>query len=548
MARYNLPAPTVNLRTVRTTGPALTHEGGQGFARDPASELLMLAVNYMAGESTFYESAIQRDDRFARLVREVAVSDPDWIAGFLPWLRTGGNLRTASIVAGAEAAKAWLDAGRPGGRTLIASVIDRPDEPGEFLAYWASRYGLAGKTPDKNGRMPAPRLPMPVKRGVGDAALRIWAEYGLLKYDTPSHGWRFGDVLELTHPGRPEWKDRPQHWQRDLFEHAIDRRHNRSTPPPDWPAGQEWPPTTLAMIRYNGELRELLGEDPTLALDTQRLKDAGMTWEDALSLVGSKVDKRQLWEALIPVMGYMALLRNLRNFDEAGVSDRVAGQVLDRLTDPGQVARSRQFPYRYLAAYEQAPSQRWGHGLDLALQTSLANLPALPGRSAVLIDTSASMEDPLSAKSKMSRVKAAAVFGVALALRNEAELYGFASGVFRHKIPKGASLLREITRFVGRVGEVGHGTEIAASLRQVYNGQDRVFVITDMQTFHDRTGDTTSAVPREVPFYGFNLGGYKVTAIDAGTPNRTELGGLGDSMFKIIPLIESGARGELPWA
>ena len=54
------------------------------------------------------------------------------------------------------------------------------------------------------------------------------------------------------------------------------------------------------------------------------LRAAGLTWEDVLSLVGSKVDKAQLWSALAPSMGYMALLRNLRNMDEAGVSDDVA--------------------------------------------------------------------------------------------------------------------------------------------------------------------------------------------------------------------------------
>ena len=90
-------------------------------------------------------------------------------------------------------------------------------------------------------------------------------------------------------------------------------------------------------------------------------------------------------------MGYMALLRNLRNFDEAGVPDDVAERVAAKLADPDEVARSRQFPFRFLAAYEQAPSLRWGHALDTALQLSLANLPALPGRSLILVDTSASM-------------------------------------------------------------------------------------------------------------------------------------------------------------
>jgi hypothetical protein len=62
------------------------------------------------------------------------------------------------------------------------------------------------------------------------------------------------------------------------------------------------------------------------------------TWENALSFAGSRVDKARLWTALIPAMGYTALLRNLRNFDEAGVPDDVAARVAARLADPEQVA------------------------------------------------------------------------------------------------------------------------------------------------------------------------------------------------------------------
>ena len=39
-------------------------------------------------------------------------------------------------------------------------------------------------------------------------------------------------------------------------------------------------------------------------------------------------------------MGYMALLRNLRNFDEAGLPDDAAEAVTARLADPEQVAKS----------------------------------------------------------------------------------------------------------------------------------------------------------------------------------------------------------------
>src|SRR5690606_35596365 len=103
----------------------------------------------------------------------------------------------------------------------------------------------------------------------------------------------------------------------------------------------------LPMVAANAALRRAAATRPEVLRDPAVLRTAGMTWEDVLSLAGSRVDKRGLWEALIPSMGYMALLRNLRNFDEAGVSDEVVQQVAARLADPAQVARSRQFPLRF---------------------------------------------------------------------------------------------------------------------------------------------------------------------------------------------------------
>jgi TROVE domain len=500
-----------------------TYEGGAGHLHDARSELFLLAVANFVGENTFYEKATDRDRRYADLVGRVAVTDPEWTGRFLRWLRSDANMRSASLVGALEAAKAMLAAHIPGARQLVDAVLQRADEPGEALAYWMSRYGRA--------------VPKPVKRGVADAVVRLYTERSLLKYDTTSHTFRFADVIDLVHPVPAAAKP----WQGALFKHALDRRHGRDADTP----------SALSMVTANAALRHAAVDDPDRLLVAEALAPAGMTWEDALSLAGSKLDKARLWTALIPTMGYMALLRNLRNFDEAGVPDRVAGWVAAKLSDPTEVSRSRQFPYRFLAAYEQAPSLRWAQALDQALQLSLANLPALPGRSLILVDTSASMSSGgFSARSAMSPVKAAAVFGVALAARGEhVDLYGFADGVFRHKVRRAASVIREVDRFVNRVGEVGHGTRIADSVRATLRRHDRVFVISDMQTFAPGygTGDVTEIVPRGTPLYGFNLGGYRRTAFDAGAPNRIEFGGLTDATFRMIPLIESGRNADWPF-
>lgn len=523
MSKFN--SPTVKARNtavgpIRTKAKKIaTHEGADGFKRDTRSELFLLAVSNFVGESTFYESASDRDGRYRKLVRKMAVKDGEWTANLLAWLRgPEANMRSASLVGAAEYVHARLEAGISGGnRHVISSVLQRADEPGELLAYWMSNYGR--------------KLPQPVKRGVADAAVKLYSEKSLLKYDTASHGFRFGDVIDLTHPAAKTA------WQSDLFRHALDRRHNRDNPIPE----------SLETLRANATFKtytplyiDHLAERGEL---TEALANAGMTWEQ-LGSFGAWTAAR--WEAIIPSLGMMGAARNLRNFDEAGVSDTVAAQVAARFMDADQVARSRMLPFRWLSAYEAAPSLRWGHALDTALGHSLRNIPALPGRSLILIDTSGSMQGmTYSARSTMTPVKAAAVFGVALGVRNakNADIYGFASGEFRHEVKPSASALREIERFIKRVGEVGHGTDIAGAVRRQYKGHDRVFLISDMQTC---TSNITAAVPKDVPVYGFNLGGYRPAAYETGS-NRHEFGSLTDATFKLVPLLESGRDGAWPW-
>ncbi|MER6984129.1 TROVE domain-containing protein, partial [Streptomyces carpinensis] len=82
MARFNTKAAKVQPTSrVTSTGRVLrTYEGGRGHERDARSELFLLAISNMVSRQTFYESGADRDDRFAKLVRELAVADPSWTA------------------------------------------------------------------------------------------------------------------------------------------------------------------------------------------------------------------------------------------------------------------------------------------------------------------------------------------------------------------------------------------------------------------------------------------------------------------------------------
>ncbi|MDX3310016.1 TROVE domain-containing protein [Streptomyces sp. NPDC054884] len=520
--RWPLPPPATT-RTLHHP-PALrphtrTHQGGAGYARTPKAELFLLAIANMVGHHSFYEDAVARDLRYEQLVRTLAVSDPEWTLGLLGWLRTEAHMRTASLVGAAEFVRARLDAGAVGfSRQAVAVVLQRADEPGELLAYWTSRYGR--------------RIPQPLKRGIADAVRRLYTGRALLKYDTASRAYRFGDVIELTHPT----PDPRRPWQGDLFRYAIDRRHrgDRALPPP----GQ----TLLAAHRELmtvpvGDRRALVtGRD-----GAERLNAAGMTWESVAGWLQGPLDAA-VWEAVVPSMGPMALVRNLRNLDQAGVSDEVAAEVAARISDPDEVRRSRQFPFRYLAAHRNTPSRRWEEPLEAALGHSLANVPQLPGRTLVLVDRSGSMFDRPSEHTQLNRADTAAVFGTALALRAErADLVEFGTDSRRVALTPGEPVLRVLDRF----HDLG-GTNTATAIKRHYDRHDRVVIVTDEQTGMTPWADPLHTIPFHVPVYTWNLAGYAPAHAPAG-PHHHTFGGLSDAAFRLIPLIEAGRDSTWPW-
>jgi len=522
MSRFNIrKAKAGPASPVTTTGQrTVNHAGGTGHLRDAKSELFLLAVANLVGQDAFYEKGGDRDDRFTALVRELAVSDPEWTLGLLRWLRTEAFMRTAALVGAAEFTRARLDAKAAGfSRQVVDAVLQRPDEPGELLAYWTSRYGR--------------NLPQPLKRGLADAARRLYNGRALLKYDTASKGYRFGDVLELTHPApHPE-----KPWQGALFKHALDRRHH-----PD----EAIPPATDRLLTANRELLALPVEQRRAVVTgeggPERLAAAGLTWEALAGWLQGPLDAA-VWEAIIPSMGPMALVRNLRNFDQAGVSDEAAAEVARRISDPAEVARSKQFPFRYLAAHRHAPSLRWGHALERALGHSLANVPSLPGRTLILVDRSGSMFDQPSAQTQLNRADSAAIFGTALKVRAaDADLVEFGNDSHVIKVGKGDSVLKVLERF----HNLG-GTETAKAVRTHYRRHDRVVIVTDEQAYQAWGGDPLAEIPARIPVYTWNLAGYRTGHAPSGSAHRHTFGGLSDAAFRLIPLLEAGHNAAWPW-
>jgi hypothetical protein len=538
MPKFNTKqAKTVGTSPVATKGPAVTYEGGAGFGRDARSDLYLLAVTNMVSEATFYEKAEDRDTRFADLVRTVALEDPAWIQGMLPWLRTDGFMRSASVVGAAEAAKVLCDEHRYDGvEAMVDGVLRRADEPGEFMAYWRS---IAGRSQPKRYR--------PVHRGVARAVVRLYTERNWLKWDSAKGGIRFADVIEIVHP-RATLDEPLADWQSELFKYILDKRHNREG---------VTIPASLGMLRAHAGWRSVVGEVTTgmsstsakdrmitELLDPDLLAAAGLTWEDVLSALGDKIDKKELWKAIYPSMGAMALIRNLGGMDEAGLPDTDAERIGKIFSDPEQVKRSKQFPFRYLAAYNAVNSLRWGHYLEKALTASLDNVPELPGSTLILVDRSGSMfHARMSDRSELNRADGAAIFGTALAMRaQKASLVQFGTRHLEVPFRRGEALLR----ILGKFDSMG-GTNTSTAVKAHFRGHDRVVIVTDEQAAFSYDGNPGDVVPANVPLYTWNLAGYSAAYAPSGVKNRHTFGGLSDSSFRLIPMLEQGRNSGWPW-
>ena len=202
------------------------------------------------------------------------------------------------------------------------------------------------------------------------------------------------------------------------------------------------------------------------------------TWEVALS---AGADKAKTFERLIREgkLGYMALLRNLRNMEQAGV-DR--GLVADAIR--ARKGASRVLPYRYIAAAKHAPG--FEPALDAAMIDAMQDLDPLSGHTVILVDHSFSMNWELSRKSDMNRFDAAC--GLAILLAGICEQFTalcFSSTMVQVP-PRQGMALRDALRdcmlwkstYLGRAVEVVNSNVMGQRI-------DRLVVITDEQS-HDR--------------------------------------------------------------
>jgi len=195
------------------------------------------------------------------------------------------------------------------------------------------------------------------------------------------------------------------------------------------------------------------------------------------------------------VNNYMAMLRNLRNIDKAGVSDEHIAKVCAGLEHAPAIMTSKQLPFRFWSAYKSLRSAssdtRLIDSVENALNASIANLPKLDGKVMALCDNSGSAHGTLQSKYGSVRVSEIANLTAVLTgmVAEHGEVGIFGDKLKTMKIDPTGSVLQQAEK-VNKIGNgIGQGTETGIWLfwdNAIKNKKhyDHVFVYSDMQAGH----------------------------------------------------------------
>jgi hypothetical protein len=489
-----------------------------GWQRTPKGELFLAAVTSL-NEDTFYETADKRAQRIQALAASPEiVNSPEWTLGMVRWLRQEVGLRSITGVVAMTVVKARLDAGLTGtNRQIIEAAISRLDEASDMIAGWMSLYGR--------------NIPSCVRRGVADALRVRLSERSYLKWAGRMNAGSvtLRDVINLTHP-KPK-----NSVQEALIKLVLDESYGKKGDDKQLPTIRAYR-QFLAMDR-DAQIRALTGPD---AKDV--IRKAALTHEVIAGAIGTI--PADVWETLVPEMGYMALRMNLRRIEASGASRALIATINERLSDVDEAAKSRTMPVAFYAAYKNAPLA-FAAALQDAANASLENVPALKGRTLVLLDRSGSMSYPMSAKSSLSCQDTANVFASALAIRGESvRVVAFDDHMEDVKVAS-TDLLRVVDQMPTARG-CTYTPDAVAYAHKKGEKYDRIIILTDEQYRGGSVDNALDTYAPRVPVFTWNLAGYATAQMEA-RQGRWTFGGLSDKGFQMIPLLERGIGQSWPW-
>ena len=140
---------------------------------------------------------------------------------------------------------------------------------------------------------------------------------------------------------------------------------------------------------------------------------------------------KEQWKAIAEAASWNQLKKNINTFARHGVfeDEKLTEKLAERLRDSALIRGSKVFPYEIFVAYtttrdNTAVPTRITNALQDALEISVENVPQFPGNIVVCVDTSGSMNSPVTgqrrgATTTLTCLETAAVFASAILKRNK---------------------------------------------------------------------------------------------------------------------------------
>jgi hypothetical protein len=486
----------------RRTGRATNYEGAPAWYLSPEWELYSMAVTSTL-ENGYYETAEKRVKTLRRLVAE---NDPKFVAQLAVYAREQMNLRSIPLVLAVELSGVHF------GDSLVcrltSRIIRRADEIAELLAYYQV----------SNERKKVKKLNCLSKQlqyGLQEAFNRF-DEYQFAKYNRSTEV-KLRDALFLVHP---KAKDENQ---QELFNRIAE---NRLKTPYTW----ETELSMLGQKKYGSE-------------------------------TSKKLAFAQKWEELIDSnrLGYMALLRNLKNILNTGVSGKRISHVCETLASEDRVLESKQLPFRFLAAYRELSEFGFGYptqmmdALEKAVEISARNIAGFDKSKKTLIacDVSGSMRAPVSQNSRICRYDIGLMLGVLLKSKCPDAVFGIFGDRWKTvNVPDGG-ILKGVSAMSRLVNSAGYSTNAHLVLQDLIDRRqvmDKIMIFTDCQMWNSlgRSSSIQYAwrkyrdMAPKAKLYLFDLSGYGTAPLDIAEKDVYLIAGWSEKIFDILTALDSG--------
>ncbi len=291
------------------------------------------------------------------------------------------------------------------------------------------------------------------------------------------------------------------------------------------------------------------------------------TWEKNLS-TGVGESKKESWEISVPKMGYMALLRNLRNMIIEEIDMTIFKGVLSKIADKDQVKNSKQFPFRFYSAFRElektsfaGANQKKMANLALVALTNAMNHSVdnvnIEGDNLFLADSSGSMLSSVSEKSEVQCIDIALMLGcIGVNKSDSSEMWTFDTSPKKRVVRKTTPILEQTLDI--RKTCNGGATHLAKALKLLNTEGtkfDNVIIVSDYQCYADSYyADNPSTEWRKylknvnpnANLYMIDVRGYnKGTPVTKSADNVFLFSGWSEKILEMIGANASGLTQEI---